>query len=256
MLLAGLLKLFPLIVLSTALRERPRTFFVIAAAVGLIILAFFHWFRDELSEALGNIPPGGFGSVNLPFYWVRYPLRLYPELDRLAWFTALPYSVMAVLLVATFVQVIYLARNGNLVAAFAKMPERDAIFLVIGAALIAGCFFAGASPGYRGVHLIFVVAGFVAMRRAADNATTRSTLSWALIVVVFLMWQGLVCQSLLRHEVPGTWFAFLFYDVLWWRLAALLLAMLAIFGVRSQLFAALQREGGLHRGQGYLHRKE
>jgi hypothetical protein len=34
-------------------------------------------------------------------------------------------------------------------------------------------------------------------------------------------------------------------EVLWWRLAAALLAILAIFGLRSELFAALQAVGGL-----------
>ncbi len=119
------------------------------------------------------------------------------------------------------------------------------MFLVIGAALIAGCFFAGHSIAYRGVHLIFVVVGLVAMRRAADNPATRATLSRAVMIVVFLMWALSVRQAL-PHEVPGARFAlvasalfWLIREVLWWRLAALLLAMLAIFGVRSELFAEL-----------------
>jgi hypothetical protein len=130
-------------------------------------------------------------------------------------------------------------------------------FLVIGAALIAGCFFAGQSVGYRGVHLIFVVAGLVAMRRAADTRTTRATLSQALIIVVFLMWEGLFRQAL-PHKVagPGLTLFRLFWlirEVLWWRLVALLLAMLVIFSVRSELFATLQAVGRLHRGQSHLH---
>src|ERR1700730_2504029 len=48
-LLAGLLKFYPLIGLLTALRERPRTFFVIAAAAGLIVLGLFYRFRTEMT---------------------------------------------------------------------------------------------------------------------------------------------------------------------------------------------------------------
>jgi len=182
---------------------------------------------------------------------------------------------MAVLLIVTAVQVIRLTRNVNLAGAFAKMPEQDAIFLVIGAALVAGCFFAGQSVAYKGIYLIFVVAGLVAMRRATNTRKTRTILSQALIIVVFLMWEELFRRALiyeitgsvqaraLLHEIarpgPGLALYALFWlirEVLWWRLAALLLAMLAIFGLRSELFAALQAVGGLHREQSHLHRQK
>jgi hypothetical protein len=249
--------------MAPALRERPRTFFVIAGAASLIVVGFFYRFRTEVIATMKNTPRGGyasdlFGSVNLPFGGAGHPLRLFPGLEQFAWFTALPDATMAVLLILTAVQVLRLARDGNLAAAFAKMPERDAMFLVIGAALIAGCFFAGQSVGYRGVHLIFVVAGLVAMRRAADTRNTRATLSQALMIVVFLMWEGRFRRAL-PHQVAGPGLAlfglfWLIREVLWWRLVALLLGMLAIFSVRSELFAALQALGRLYREESHLHR--
>ena len=173
-LLAGLLKFYPLTGFLAALRERPRTFFAIVVAVGLIVVGLFYRFRTETAAALKNI--GGweyasdlFGAVNLPFGSLRYALWLFPGLEQYTWFAALPYMIMAVLLIVTAVQVIRLTRNVNLAGAFAKMPEQDAIFLVIGAALIAGCFFAGQSVAYKGIYLIFVVAGLVAMRRATNT---------------------------------------------------------------------------------------
>jgi hypothetical protein len=156
--------------------------------------------------------------------------------------------------------VIRLVRNGNLAAAFAKMPERDAMFLVIGAALIAGCFFAGQSIYSRGVHLIFVVAGFVALRRAAEARATRATLTRALMIVIFLMWEGLFRQALPHDEVAGLGSArlapfgllWLIRELFWWRLAALLLGVLTIFSLRSEFFAALQAMGRRYRGQSHL----
>ena len=266
-LLAGLLKFYPLIGLSTALRERPRTFLVIAAAAGLIVVGFFYRFRTEIAATLNNAPYGGhaselFGAVNLPVGSPRYALLLFPGREQFAWFTALPVAIMAVLLIVTAVQVIRLARNGDLATAFARMPERDAMFLVIGAAVIAGCFFAGQSVNFRGVHLIFVVAGLVALRRAADARPTRATLTRALIIVVFLMWEGLFRHALPHDEVAGLGPArlapfglfWLIREVLWWRLVALLLGILVIFSVRSELFAALQAIGRQYRGQSRLHR--
>ena len=243
-LLAALLKFYPLLVLSTALRERPRIFTSIAAAAGLIIVGFCYRFREELALAWKNNPPRlfGFSSANLPFYGPLRAVRLFPGLEEVAWFTALPYAILVVLLGVTAVQVIRLARSGGLVSAFEKMPERDAIFLVIGAALIVACFFGGQNDGYRGVHLIFVVAGVVAMRRVADNPATRATLTQAVMIVVFLMWQQFFTQ-IVHQEQPGLGYGFywLIREVLWWRLAALLLAMLAIFGAKSKPFAALQQ---------------
>jgi hypothetical protein len=71
-LFAGLLKFYPLVVLLMALRERPRIFLAMIAAIGLAILGFVYWFRYELVATRRNIPRGEytsdlFGSVNLPF---------------------------------------------------------------------------------------------------------------------------------------------------------------------------------------------
>jgi hypothetical protein len=80
------------------------------------------------------------------------------------------------------------------------MPGRDAMFLVTGAALIAGCFFAGQSVDYRGIHLIFVVPG-LAMRRAA---VTRAPLIQVLKTIIFLMWADLFRRALHREFAgPG-----------------------------------------------------
>ncbi len=254
-LIAGLLKFYPLVVLATALRERPRTFFAIAAAASLVVVAVFYRFRDELAAAWGNIPRVGWSSANLPFA-SQYALQLFPELERSTWSAALPYALMGVLLVVTAIQVVHLARNGNLTSAFAKMPERDAMFLVIGAAVIVGCFFTGYSKAHRGIHLIFVVAGLLAMRRASDNPATRAALTRATMVVVFLMWDRFVRTALANpDEAPGSGIAlsafvvlWLIREVLWWRLAALLLTVLVIFGVKSELFAAFQHQWRGHRG--------
>ena len=260
MLLAGLLKFYPLIVLGTALRERPRIFFMITAAVGLIIVGFFYRFRAELAAASRNIPRVGWGSVNLPFEGPRYALRLFPGIEHFAWFTALPYALLGVLLIATAIQMIRLARNGNLVSAFAKMPKQDAMFLVIGAGLIVGCFFAGRNIAYRGIHLIFVVAGLVAMRRAADNPATRAMLTRTVMIVVLLIWEAFIRQAL-PGEVQGRGLALfasalfrLIRELFWWRLVAILLAMLVIFGVKSEVFAAFRQWRGLHRGRKFIRR--
>lgn len=254
-LLAGLLKFYPLVALLTVLRERPRTLFAIASTAGLIIVGFIYQFREELSAALKNIPRVGWGAVSLPFEGPGLALHLFPGLERFSWFGGLPYALMGALLIVTAIQVIYLARNGNMASAFAKMPDRDAIFLLIGAAVIVGCFFAGYSKAHRGIDLIFVAVGLVTMRRSADNPATRAMLGWTVMIVLFLMWERFFLTILANpDEVPDTWFALSAYlllwllaEVLWWRLAAILLSVLAIFAINSEFFAPLQRWRGLRR---------
>ena len=259
-LLAGLLKFYPLVVLSTVLRERPRAFFAITATAGLIIVGFFYRFREEVSAAMKNIPRVGWGAVSLPFDGPRLALHVFPGLEQFAWFTALPYALMGILLIATAIQVIYLARNRDMASAFAKMPERDAIFLLIGAAVIAGCFFAGYSKAHRGIHLLFVVVGLVAMRRSADDPATGAMLGRAVIIVLFLMWERFLRTVLANpDEMPDSGFALyaflvllLIVEILWWRLVAILLSVVTIFAINSEFFTALQRWRGLRREAQHL----
>ena len=191
--------------MSTVLRERPRGFFAITAIAGLIIVGFFYRFREEVSAALKNIPRVGWGAVSLPFDGPVSALHLFPGLEHFGWFTTLPYALMGALLIITAIQVMYLARNAKMASAYAKMPEQDAIFLLIGAAVIAGCFFAGYSKAHRGIHLIFVVAGLVTMRRAAGDPATCATLGRAVMLVLFLMWERFFRTALVNpDEVPDT----------------------------------------------------
>jgi hypothetical protein len=242
MLLAGLFKYYPLAVLLTALRERPRTFVAITALVGLCTAAVFFGFREEQFAVVKSLPPwtSGISAGKIPFVGTLKAAKLFPGLQQFAFFPALPYTIMLALLIITAAQVLRLAGNRNVVSAFSGMAPQDSIFLVIGAALIVAFFFAGRSDQYKGIHLIFVVAGLLAMRRVANSPAARAMVTQTVIIVVFLMWD-LFFRHPLDSEQPGLGYAVygLVREVLWWRLAAVLLAMLAIFGAKSELFASL-----------------
>jgi hypothetical protein len=82
------------------------------------------------------------------------------------------------------------------------------------------------------------------------------------MIVVSLMWVGLFRYALPHDEVAGLGPArlvpygllWLIREVLWWRLAALLLGVLAIFSLRSELFTALRAMGRQYRVQSHLQR--
>ena len=102
--------------------------------------------------------------------------------------------------------------------------------------LIAGCFFTGQSVGYRGIDLIFVVAGLLALRRHAP-ATCRRLLLSVTAAPALLMWEGLVRTWIGKH--PSLFAFWLLRELLWWYLAAFLLAAVTIFVIQSTTMTTL-----------------
>jgi hypothetical protein len=86
-----------------------------------------------------------------------------------------------------------LLSSGELSAALASLGGLERTFLVIGSSVIAGCFFAGQSVGYRGVFLLMVVPGVLAISRI-PNPNLRKLGIGTSSVVVLLMWAN-VCAS-------------------------------------------------------------
>ena len=104
--------------------------------------------------------------------------------------------------------------------------------------------------------MIFAVTGLVAMRRATDNPATRAMLSRTVMIVVLVMWQRFVFKALphdvhsSKLEVFASALVWLMHEVLWWRLVAVLAAMLVIFTAKSEVFTALRQSRELSR-QGF-----
>jgi hypothetical protein len=251
LLFAGLLKFYPLAALVTALRERPRTFFSIALVCIVVFLAFLYDFRDELAAMSRNIPRGSagsdrFGAPNLLNGFAVALQRFAPNIAHSAWMEPIRLGLIAALLAATLTQALLLYRQAGLARAFSGIAARDRAFLTLGAALIAGCFFAGQSIEYRGIHLTFVVAGLLALRRAASEGPIRTQLGAIILIVVLLMWEGVARHALDPDgTLSGTGFQvfWLIRELLWWYLAASLVGVLAIFAAQSDLMPRRWKPG-------------
>jgi hypothetical protein len=122
------------------------------------------------------------------------------------------------------------------------MAEFDRRLLVVGAALVAGCFFAGQSVGYRGIDLLFVISGLIALRRELVDAVARRLLTAFILSILLLMWDGLFRHALERHqwEAVSTLY-WLMREILWHVLAAFLIGALSLFIGRSPLLLNWQR---------------
>jgi hypothetical protein len=225
-LLAGFLKFYPFVALVVALRERrwifPGVLVTSVAAIG----AFYFGFRSDLVEMSHNIPQGrfgidAFGSTNL--------IYALPVIDASA---ALRLAVLGVLIVLALAVALSLSLDARFAAAFAGLSDRNKTYLTLGAAVIVGCFFAGQSINYRGVFLILVIPGLLAMHRGSTERAFRSRLAWLTATVIALMWWG-GCDwlfSLIDHGRPF----WLIREALWWYIAAALLGVLITFVRQSE----------------------
>ena len=242
-LFAGLLKFYPLAVLLCTMRERPRLFAVLAALSFCIIAIAYLGYRNEFEGAVGVIAHGGFDSVffgasNLPtglaYYLTGHPLFPNQAMAPAAASGAIRSAFFALLSLGVVVQAAWLGRSAGLVRAFAQTPDRESLFLVIGALLILACFFAGQNIAYRGVFFVFVVPGLVAMRRHAAAPATRRALLGLIFVVLFLMWSDAVHHWFAKIAGTSAMTAFwLARELLWWQLAAALAALILIFTSHS-----------------------
>ena len=231
LLVGAALKYYPVVGLILALRERPRRF-AMAVAASLAVLALFAvHYRHGLAEAMALVPYGSyytdfFGAVNLPFGLARLLSPIRAEIPGAApVLAAFPWIVLALLVASCL-------RQAIAVAAAVPPPSRDseppAIFLVLAAALIVGCFFAGQSIGYRGIFFLLALPGLLALGRRRDGQRFRATA----LMILFLMWGEMFREALehlsfsndeaaraLQTVRVAFWFA---RELIWWRVIAAL----------------------------------
>ncbi|HEY5210817.1 MAG TPA: hypothetical protein VIJ42_15370 [Stellaceae bacterium] len=241
---AALLKYYPIVALIVALRERPRRMLSIAFWTGAILVLFVIHYRERLTEALALVPVGSyytdfFGAKNLPFglAGLLLPIAAWPG-GRLV-LTILPWLVLAALLWG--VGVIAITGLGSR-AVVAKLPEPERLFLLMGAALIVGCFLAGQNIGYRGIDFLLLLPGLMALARLPKDGR-RFFVTVALII--FLMWGELFDEMFLHLQLadsslaPAAKFAgltfWLLRELVWWRVIGTLAGLLLCFVVETPL---------------------
>jgi hypothetical protein len=127
---------------------------------------------------------------------------------------------------------------GELRAALASLSSLERNSLLIGSAVIVGCFFAGQSIGYRGVFLLMIIPGLLAMSRDSSRHLRNLSIGTSLVIVL-LMWGEclrLALYSALDYrsgsEVlagEGKFFFWLIRELGWWWSVSVLLTILADF---------------------------
>jgi hypothetical protein len=260
MVLGGLLKFYPLVLLILALRERLTTLIAvwIAATVAVAGTAFI--FFDELRR-LTPVPSGApfqfmWGARNLPSGFpamVRFLLRTAgvktPWIEALIESRWVPPFLFLLLLAITLVTAMRLARRADLCCSLADCPGRTHRFLLVGGVLIVGCFFAGQNINYRSVFLLLILPGILALSHAAANRFLRRIFMLTPTSILCVLWnlgiRSLVADmfggsyDLTRESLPiySLWLA---QELAWWWLITVLAAILIRFVEDSQAWRDLR----------------
>jgi hypothetical protein len=256
--LAGLLKFYPLVLFIMALRERVMVFLSICLTVMLTLLIFAWAYGAETLRALSALPKrlyftDMFGAVNLPFGLVRAVLFILNPADDWSESALARGRVASVVLIAALilgmgVGATWLVRRGGLRAGLAALSQQERGFLVAGAAVVVGCFFAGQSIGYRGVYLLLVLPGLLSMAQALPEQLARATMALTCWSIVFVMWVITIQVALflagLNPIVPSSgslagmahW---LVNQLAWWLITTVLVSVLLAFVMDSAVWSAL-----------------
>jgi hypothetical protein len=228
-LLAALIKYYPIMGLVIIFRERIPVFVAVASIIGGVLGAFWWGYQDDILRGLPTIASGRydtdlFAAKNLPSL-VGLMVKDKPTLSHSA--AVLGWAV-SVGLYASLIGVVLaicrrLLRLPELRAAIAKLPDGERVFMVTGSAVIAGCFFAGQSIGYRGIFLLLVMPGLLALSRSGARELRVLCLGSA-IVIVLLMW-----GECLRQALDGGFWFWLLRELGWWWSVSVMLALVADF---------------------------
>ena len=255
LLAAGLLKFYPLAALLVVLRERLVACLILASVAGAAILGFFLVYHNELARMAPNIPrypydtPDVFWPVDLPVVigMVQLPGGVGQVLRQVlapsagaAMVAALANGTALILLALLLACVYFLARrlvvraeNRRVVAG---LPPRQGVLLLVGAAMVAGCFFAGQSIGYRGVLLLLVLPGLLLLDQPDVPSPLRLVSRCTILAILIVMFR-LVAVSALQwlglQATPVGLAAWAGFELLWWWIVAVLLGLLGCLAAGS-----------------------
>ena len=227
--LAALVKYYPGIMLLLAVRERVRFFLPLVGALFAVAM-LFAWFEGAtLLRALHNIEKGtyfttSFGARTFP---VGLVYLMAPGADQAVPMVELFFATIA----AGYAYAI--ARLGDMRGALQSLPPRNRNLMLIGCALILGCFFAAQNGAYRSIYFLFILPALVGLWREVASPAARHRLMLLTGAILFLMWDQLLRlvlrQIMAAFDLDTVYFFALWFlhEAVWWWVVSILLAILA-----------------------------
>jgi hypothetical protein len=241
---AALLKYYPIMALVIVFREVVSVFVAVSLLILGCLALFWAEYHADIARGLPSITSGAydtdlFAAKNLPFLLGEVAGSSVASWEWAPLVQRIVSGGLYVILVGSSVTICRrLLSSGELRSALASLTRLERIFLVIGSAVIAGCFFAGQSVGYRGVFFLLAVPGLLAMSRTTSRDIRNLSLGTS-VVIILLMWGECFRLGLFRAlEYPGVpkalacnlkilfWF---FREFGWWWTVSVMLTVLVDF---------------------------
>ena len=251
---AALIKYYPITLLILSFRERVAVFLANGLAMAGLIVLFLAAYLPDVERGLPLIASGSyfanwFAAKNLPFGVTELIFGMSGRSADTFTFTLLGTALYGVLVLSGALICRRLLTRTALRQTFSRILGYERIFLVVGSTLIVGCFFAGQSTGYRGIFLLFVLPGLLAIARVAADSATRRLCRAAAIVLLLLMWgeffrTGLaaILARLDISPLSGTVSTLIFWlarEFAWWWIVSVMVAFLISFLAESETVRGL-----------------
>jgi hypothetical protein len=268
--LAGLLKLYPFAALIVALRERWAVFAAVGLASVAVLLAMGVVYHQELRWMAGQLPAPAYFDVQ--FGSTEFAVLLgvtvanclqavlhEPIATARAAGDAVTHLAPPFLLLIAMLGAVIVGRRCRLTSALAQLSERETGYLVVGSAMIVGCFFMVNSHIFRGMYLLLALPGLAAMSRQNATPQARWIFSTTCIAVPLVLWKPFfdMCLIVAAHwksargnnddpynAFPGLtpdYVLWLVNELAWWWIIIVLLAVLGAWVLRSDAWALLTR---------------
>ena len=222
---AALLKFYPAVLMILAARERWRTLAVTGAAAVAGLAALLAFAGGDVATSLRVSPYGSpytdlFGARNLPLGLIALPMAAPETYDEVLRSPLPPPALAVYALLAALAATVACRSLRRDMAGWPALPDGHAAFLVAGAVVIAGCFFATQNIAYRAIFLLLTLPGLFALARADGR--------YRLLIagIVFLLWEEFFHHLVAGPAEIGFW---LFREAVWWWAVARLASLLGAF---------------------------
>ena len=255
---AGLLKFYPIVVMYALVRERWAGLLAVLAVFAATVGAFLLLYGDELVTALRGV-----GALNT--HWGPFSDRFgAQQLAAGLWLLATsdvppptafallpgvstamlapPIWAVPALTLAALAVAIWLLRKTDFKARWQALSKPEADCLLVGAVVMAGCFFAGYNIMYRGIFLLLALPGLIALASARSGVRVSFFLRLLPLAVVYNMWAPTTQHGIQylakvtgaltggRALITADW---LLHEIAWWWTMAVFIAVMLHYAALS-----------------------
>jgi len=266
-LFAAMVKYYPITLLILMFRERVSAFLGIGVALAIPVAAFLAVYLPEIERGFPFIPSGSyntdlFGAKNLPSQIASFFLGRVDGSPATPPFDLVAGGLYVLIVLAGALVCRRLLIRTPLRAALLAIRDPEGMFLIGGCVLIVGCFFAGQNVAYRGIFLLFVLPGLLAIGRGTADAGLRRIMVATAIVLVSVMWGeffrrgllnflGIAAFSPLSRNLLylAYWLVWLVRELAWWGMISVMVAILLSFLADARTVRAAWQAVGRYRAR-------